>query len=189
MAHQHGPTTSAQLVSPAPGDEVVPAAEPRTMALPVEGLMFRFVRDGDQAPFDFHTQAPELLCWFCPALSMAEATALARMGNGMTVTAENLQRLVLDNIEAVRAAGATLPASEARSYTLRDIEPRTERVHRVAAQIVADATDLRIDALGDAPRLVERRWVDGVEHRVFVEPCRTAADVTITVGWAEPSKP
>ena len=36
MAHQHGPTMSAQLVSPAPGDEVVPfsAAEHRTMALP-----------------------------------------------------------------------------------------------------------------------------------------------------------
>lgn len=85
----------------------------------VGGLVFRNVRDGDQAPFDFHTQAPELLRWFCPSLSMAEAAALVRRGNGLSVTAENLRRLVVDNIEAVRAA---LPQPAEVAAVLRSVE-------------------------------------------------------------------
>lgn len=84
----------------------------------IGGLMFRDVKDGDQCPYNFHTEAPEVLRWLCPSLTMAEAAALARLGWGMSVTVENVRRLVLENLEKVRASGVTLRDEDGEKATI-----------------------------------------------------------------------
>lgn len=84
----------------------------------IGGLMFRDVKDGDMCPYNFHTEAPEVLRWLCPSLTMAEAAALARLGWGMSVTVENMRRLVLRNIEKVRASGVTLRDEDGEKATI-----------------------------------------------------------------------